>query len=123
LPNRKRILAGTALVAALFLSGCATESGDKPKVPSPQEIRRVQIVDIVPEKVARFSNLSATVCRNGPLDAAPSREAALRLLRTRAYMNGYLTLHSVEVGPVRGTLANNCPGGIQAKGVGFTAKR
>jgi hypothetical protein len=104
------------------LSGCATESADDPKAPTPQQIRRVQIVDTVPANVARFSNLSATICKDNPLDV-PSREAALTLLRKRAFMNGYLTLHSVEVGPVNGALAHSCPGGIQAKGVGFTASR
>lgn len=121
MPNRKRMFAGISLASALILSGCSTESGDDPKVPTPQQVRRVQIVDSVPGNITRFSNLSAAVCRDNPLDAAPSREAALKLLKTRAFMNGYLALHSVEVGPIRGTLANNCQGGVQARGVGFTA--
>jgi len=122
LPNRKREIAGICLAAALVLSGCSTESGDNPKVPSPQQARRVQIVDTVPGQVARFSNLSATICRDRPIAPPPSRDAALLLLKTRAFMNGYLTLHSVEVGSVKGTLAHSCPGGVQARGIGFTAR-
>ncbi|QKV19739.1 hypothetical protein [Oricola thermophila] len=91
-------------------------------MPSEREIRRVRVVDEAPARVGRFSNLSATICRNGPL-GVPSREAALRLLKARAYMNGFLALHSVEVGPVKGSLARSCPGGVQAKGVGFSAAK
>jgi hypothetical protein len=122
LPNRKSIVACICLAAALTVSGCSTGSEDKPKVPTPQQVRRVQIVDTAPGEVKRFSNLSATICRDNPIAPPPSRNAALQLLKTRAFMNGYLTLHSVEVGPVQGTLAHSCPGGVQAKGVGFTAK-
>jgi len=116
------MFAGTLVAAALVLSGCSTDTESGPPSPTPQQIRRVQVVETVPGDVSRSSNLSATICRDNPLEL-PSRQAALDLLKARAYMNGYLTLHSVEVGAVRGALAHGCPGGVQAKGVGFTARR
>ncbi|GAB4362959.1 MAG: hypothetical protein Kow0026_27150 [Oricola sp.] len=120
LPKPERVFTGF-LVAAVILSGCAADSADGPKVPSAREIARVRIVETEPASVGRYSNLSATVCKDNPLDV-PSREAALRLLKIRAYMNGYLALHSVTVGPVEGTLAFSCPGGVQARGVGFAPR-
>ncbi|MFZ2102170.1 MAG: hypothetical protein WAU86_16565 [Oricola sp.] len=107
------------LIMALLLAGCSTESGDRPDVPDPREVARVRVVDTVPANVGRFSNLSATICKNGPLDL-PSRDQAMQLLRTRAYQNGYLTMHSVTVGTVQGSLAKSCPGGVQARGIGFS---
>ena len=107
------------LVLALLLTGCTTESGTRPDAPDPREVARVRVVDAVPDNIGRFSNLSATICRNGPLDL-PSRDQAMLLLRTRAYQNGYLTMHSVTVGSVQGSLAKSCPGGVQARGVGFS---
>lgn len=107
------------LILLFALAGCTTDKVMEPDTPSPREVARVRVVDTVPDKVGRFSNLSAVICRGGSL-GSPSREAALQLLRTRAYMNGYLTIHSVQVGPVDPSLAKDCPGGIQARGIGYS---
>jgi hypothetical protein len=116
------------LLLFIVLAGCSAESGsDKTADPArkvtPQQAALVRVVDGVPTNVARFSNLSATLCREGPLGAPPTREAALLLLKTRTLQNGFLTVHSVTVGPVEGSLAKSCPGGIQARGVGFSTAR
>jgi hypothetical protein len=105
----------------LVLAGCSsTGSNDGSKMPSRRDAERVRIVEAVPEKIGRFSNLSATLCRGeGPM--APSRDNALLLLKMRSFQNGYLLLHSVTVGSVRGSLADSCKGGFQAKGVGFSS--
>jgi hypothetical protein len=116
------------LLLFLVLAGCSTESGgdknaDAARKVTPQQAALVRIVDGVPANVTRFSNLSATVCREGPLGPPPTREATLLLLKTRTLQNGFLTLHSVTIGPVQGSLAKSCPGGIQARGVGFSTAR
>lgn len=109
-----------ALFMLLLLAGCSSSSGSSGEkgLPTARQAARVQVVDTVPEKIGRFSNLSATLCRGeGPM--APSRQNALLLLKMRAFQNGYLRLHSVTVGSVAGPIADHCNGGVQAKGVGF----
>ena len=104
-----------------LLAGCSSTGSDSGgKLPLRRDAQRVQIVETVPEKIGRFSNLSATLCR-GDGSMTPGRDNALLLLKMRAFQNGYLLLHSVTVGSVRGSLADSCRGGFQAKGVGFSA--
>ena len=106
----------------LVLAGCSSSSGldSGDELPTRRQAERVQVIDAVPDKIGRFSNLSATLCRgDGPM--SPSRSNALLLLKMRAFQNGYLLLHSVTVGPVGGSMAKHCNGGVQARGVGFSA--
>lgn len=108
------------VLSLLLLTGCSSSSGSDGgnEMPTPRQAARVQVVETVPGSIGRFSNLSATLCRGeGPM--SPSRQNALLLLKMRAYQNGYLTLHSVTVGPVSGAIADHCSGGVQAKGVGY----
>lgn len=106
---------------ALLLAGCTTSSVlEADKQPTREQAARVRIVETAPEKVGRFSNLSATLCRGDSFQGSPSRENALLLLRMRAFSNGFLFLHSVTVAPVDGPIAESCRGGVRALGVGFT---
>ncbi|MCI5077992.1 hypothetical protein [Oricola sp.] len=106
----------------VLLAGCSTSSvlEDSQSMPTRQQAARVQVVDSVPEKVGRFSNLSATLCRGDSFEGPPSRDNALLLLKMRAFANGFLFLHSVSVGPLDGSIADTCAGGVRAQGVGFT---
>ena len=104
----------------LILAGCSSSSETRDTgLPTAKQAARVVVVETVPENVGRFSNLSATLCRgSGPM--APSRSNALLLLKMRAYQNGYLTLHSVTVDAVSGSMAEHCSGGVQARGIGYS---
>jgi hypothetical protein len=107
----------------LLLAGCSSTTDGPSEGPTLKQAAMVRIVDTVPEKTERFSNLSSTVCRDKAQPVPATRDGALLLLKLRALQNGYLTIHSVTVGRVEGSLADDCAGGIQARGIGYTAAK
>lgn len=119
---------------AMIVAGCGTTPGVNADVqnvvalnvggrPVPADVPGVSETASGPEATDARQKVSGVSCKNKMWDPAPSRDAAIRMMKAQAAERGYTAVHSVKVrnaGP--DALAMNCWNALVASGVAYIAE-